>query len=79
MPDGAAPINEVLQEATRLIGQLDWTAIQSAQGILHRESTCSILVPANSTPQTEAIHLVIKHLLMFLLKEDLTAHARAQG
>ena len=28
------------------------------------ESTCSILVPVDSTPQTEAIHLVIEHLLM---------------
>ena len=47
-------------------------------GILHRESTCSILVPVESTPQTEAIHLVIEHLLMYLLREDLAAHARAQ-
>jgi D-sedoheptulose 7-phosphate isomerase len=47
-------------------------------GILHRESTCSILVPVESTPQTEAIHLVIEHLLMYLLKEDLAAHVRIQ-
>jgi D-sedoheptulose 7-phosphate isomerase len=47
-------------------------------GVLHRESTCSILVPADSTPQTEAIHLVIEHLLMYLLKEDLAAYVRAQ-
>lgn len=40
-------------------------------GMLHRESTCSILVPVDSTPQTEAIHLVIEHLLMHLIKEDL--------
>ena len=40
-------------------------------GNLHRECTCSILVPVESTPQTEAIHLVIEHLLMFLLKADL--------
>jgi D-sedoheptulose 7-phosphate isomerase len=40
-------------------------------GLLHREATCSILVPAESTPQTEAIHLVIEHLLMDLLKKDL--------
>lgn len=47
-------------------------------GILHRECTCSILVPVDSTPQTEAIHLVIEHLLMHLIKEDLAtpqAHA----
>ena len=44
-------------------------------GILHRECTCSILVPVESTPQTEAIHLVVEHLLMHLIKEDLAAHA----
>jgi D-sedoheptulose 7-phosphate isomerase len=48
-------------------------------GLLHRESTCSILVPVESTPQTEAIHLVIEHLLMYLLKEDLATHARTQS
>jgi D-sedoheptulose 7-phosphate isomerase len=42
-------------------------------GMLHRECTCSILVPVESTPQTEAIHLVVEHLLMHLLKEDLLA------
>jgi D-sedoheptulose 7-phosphate isomerase len=40
-------------------------------GILHRECDCSILVPAESTPQTEAIHVVIQHALMQLIKEDL--------
>jgi D-sedoheptulose 7-phosphate isomerase len=40
-------------------------------GVLHRECACSIRVPVDSTPQTEAIHLVIEHLLMHLLKEDL--------
>jgi len=48
-------------------------------GTLHRESTCSILVPIDSTPQTEAIHLVIEHLLMHLLKEELAAYAREQS
>ncbi len=43
-------------------------------GILHREATCSILVPVDSTPQTEAIHLVIEHLLMHLIR-----HALAKG
>jgi D-sedoheptulose 7-phosphate isomerase len=37
-------------------------------GTLHRESTCSILVPVESTPQTEGTHLVIEHLLMDLLR-----------
>jgi D-sedoheptulose 7-phosphate isomerase len=40
-------------------------------GALHREATCSILVPVDSTPQTEAIHLVIEHLLMHLIKHEL--------
>jgi D-sedoheptulose 7-phosphate isomerase len=40
-------------------------------GVLHRESICSILVPVDSTPQTEAIHLVIEHLLMQLIQEEL--------
>jgi D-sedoheptulose 7-phosphate isomerase len=44
-------------------------------GILHRESACSILVPAPSTPQTEAIHLVIEHLLMHVIKEELASNA----
>jgi D-sedoheptulose 7-phosphate isomerase len=44
-------------------------------GTLHQESTCSILVPVDSTPQTEAIHLVIEHLLMDLLRRELTQGA----
>jgi D-sedoheptulose 7-phosphate isomerase len=40
-------------------------------GVMHRDSTVSILVPAASTPQVEAIHLVIEHLLMSLLKQAL--------
>lgn len=44
-------------------------------GVLHRESTCSILVPVESTPQTEAIHLVVEHLLMAELKRELAAGA----
>jgi D-sedoheptulose 7-phosphate isomerase len=48
-------------------------------GILHRECTCSILVPVESTPQTEAIHVVIQHLLMQIIKQELgkgPRHAR---
>ncbi len=40
-------------------------------GLLHREADCSIRVPVDSTPQTEAIHLVIEHLLMDELKREL--------
>ena len=43
-------------------------------GVLHQESACSILVPVDSTPQTEAIHLVVEHLLM-----DELRRALAQG
>jgi D-sedoheptulose 7-phosphate isomerase len=42
-------------------------------GLLHREAACSIFVPVDSTPQTEAIHLVIEHLLMHLIKTELAA------
>lgn len=38
-------------------------------GVLHRESTVSLLIPIASTPQVEAIHLVLEHLLMSLLKK----------
>jgi D-sedoheptulose 7-phosphate isomerase len=44
-------------------------------GVLHRQADCSIRVPVESTPQTEAIHLVIEHLLMHLLKQDLAKAA----
>ena len=40
-------------------------------GTMGKESTVSILVPAESTPQVEAIHLVIEHLLMSLIKRAL--------
>jgi D-sedoheptulose 7-phosphate isomerase len=43
-------------------------------GVLHRESTCSIRVPIQSTPQTEALHLVIEHLLMSLIREALAGN-----
>ena len=47
-------------------------------GILHRECDCSVLVPAESTPQTEAIHVVIQHLLMQVIKDEL-AQGRSHG
>jgi D-sedoheptulose 7-phosphate isomerase len=40
-------------------------------GSMGRDSTVSIRVPEASTPQVEAIHLVIEHLLMSLVKEAL--------
>jgi D-sedoheptulose 7-phosphate isomerase len=40
-------------------------------GVMRRESTVSILVPIDSTPQVEAIHLVVEHLLMSQIKQAL--------
>ena len=40
-------------------------------GVMGKESTVSLLVPAASTPQVEAIHLVIEHLLVSLIKQAL--------
>jgi D-sedoheptulose 7-phosphate isomerase len=40
-------------------------------GVMHRESTVSILVPIASTPQVEAIHLVVEHLIMSQTKQRL--------
>jgi len=40
-------------------------------GALHSLSTVSILVPAPSTPQVEAVHLVVEHLLMAMVKQAL--------
>lgn len=48
-------------------------------GILHRECGCSILVPVESTPQTEAIHVVIQHLLMQVIKEELAEGSSHAG
>jgi len=47
-------------------------------GMMHRESTVSVLVPVASTPQVEAIHLVVEHLLMSQLKAAL-AGTRHEG
>ena len=44
-------------------------------GLLHQESTCSILVPVDSTPQAEGLHLVIEHLLMDLDPRELAGAA----
>jgi D-sedoheptulose 7-phosphate isomerase len=48
-------------------------------GVLGRVSSCPVLVPVHSTPQTEAIHLVIEHLLIHLLKEDLANGAQGEN
>ncbi len=65
-----------LVEALRYAREIGATTISLVGfdgGVLHQESTCSILVPVESTPQTEGIHLVIEHLLMELLRRRLAA------
>lgn len=71
---GGAGFSGDLVRAVRYANETGASAISLVGfdgGTLHRESTCSILVPADSTPQTEAIHLVIEHLLMDLLRREL--------
>ena len=60
----------------RTIGARTIALVGFDGGILHRECTCSILVPAESTPQTESIHVVIQHLLMQMIKEELGKEPR---
>ena len=38
-------------------------------GVLHKIAEASILVPANSTPQVEGLHLVLTHLICARLKQ----------
>ncbi len=66
----SADLNRAVQYANA-VGAHSLSLVGFDGGPLHRESSCSILVPAESTPQTEGIHLVIEHLLMHLLKEEL--------
>ena len=63
-------------EYAKQIGAATIALVGFDGGVLHRQADCSILVPVESTPQTEAIHLVIEHLLMHLLKQDLARLAR---
>jgi hypothetical protein len=51
--------------------------LEGTQG--RRVSSCPLLVPVHSRPQTEAIHLVIEHLLIHLLKEDLANGAQGEN
>jgi D-sedoheptulose 7-phosphate isomerase len=56
----------------RQIGAATISLVGFDGGVLHQESTCSILVPVESTPQSEGMHLVIEHLLMALVRGRLT-------
>jgi D-sedoheptulose 7-phosphate isomerase len=57
------------------VGALTIALVGFDGGVLHKEATCSIRVPANSTPQTEGIHLVIEHCIMYLLKKELATES----
>jgi D-sedoheptulose 7-phosphate isomerase len=74
---GGTGFSADLVRAVRYANQLGAATISLVGfdgGLLHRESTCSIRVPVESTPQTEAIHLVIEHLLMSLIQDALAGH-----
>ena len=71
---GGVRFSSDLVRAVRYANQLGAATVSLVGfdgGLLHRESTCSIRVPIESTPQTEAVHLVIEHLLMSLIREAL--------
>ncbi|MGA2031012.1 MAG: SIS domain-containing protein [Thermoguttaceae bacterium] len=55
----------------RQVGAATISLVGCDGGALYQESTCAILVPVDSTPQTEGMHLVIEHLLMDLLRRRL--------
>jgi D-sedoheptulose 7-phosphate isomerase len=61
----------------RQIGAATIALVGFDGGTLHQEATCSILVPVDSTPQTEGMHLVIEHLLMDLLRRHLAERETA--
>ncbi len=46
-------------------------------GLLKKESTCVILVPVESTPQTEGMQAVIQHVILHLIREELADHRRS--
>ena len=79
---GGSGFSSDLVRAVRFAGETGAWSISLVGfdgGPLHRESTCSILVPVDSTPQTEAIHLVVEHLLMHLLRAELAGSASRAG
>jgi D-sedoheptulose 7-phosphate isomerase len=46
-------------------------------GPLRAIADCPILIPAQSTPHTEGLHLVVHHLLMHLVRESLASQTVA--
>jgi len=43
-------------------------------GYMKKKCTATIVVPANSTPLVEAMHVVLHHLIIFRLKEKIAAY-----
>jgi D-sedoheptulose 7-phosphate isomerase len=71
---GGAGFSTDLVRAVRFAKQVGASTVSLvgfSGGVLHRECTCSIRVPSESTPQTEAIHVVIQHLLVSMIREAL--------
>ena len=74
---GGAGFSADLVRAVRYANQVGAATVSLVGfdgGLLHRESMCSIRVPIESTPQTEAIHLVIEHLLVSLIRNALAGN-----
>jgi D-sedoheptulose 7-phosphate isomerase len=61
----------------REVGAASLALVGFDGGTLGAEADCSILVPVESTPQTEAIHLVVEHLLMDLVRRALADEGHA--
>jgi len=76
---GGAGFSTDLVRAVRFAKQLGASTVSLvgfSGGVLHRECTCSIRVPSESTPQTEAIHVVIQHLLVSMIRDALAEGSR---
>ena len=76
---GGTGFSTDLVRAVRFAKQLGASTVSLvgfSGGLLHRESTCSIRVPSESTPQIEAVHGVIQHLLVTMIRDSLTSESR---
>ena len=76
---GGAGFSSDLVRAVRFakqVGSATVALVGFDGGPLHRECACSIRVPSESTPQTEAIHLVIQHLLVSMIRDALASDSR---
>jgi len=79
---GGAGFSADLVRAARFakqVGASTLSLVGFSGGLLHRECTCSIRVPSDSTPQTEAIHVVIQHLLVSMIRDALAEGSRQVG